>query len=50
MIDGFLGVAVKSGQIGEQIVANYPNNVVGTFVYATDPEGNIVELQNWGIR
>ena len=21
---------------------------VATFVYATDPEGNIVELQNWG--
>lgn len=28
-------------------MADYPNNVVATFVYATDPEGNIVELQNW---
>ena len=36
------------GQIREQIVTDYPNNVVATIVYATDPEGNIVELQNWG--
>ncbi len=28
-----------------------PNTQVGaTFVYATDPEGNIVELQNWSTR
>ena len=40
--------AVGGGQIGEQIVADYPNNVVATIVYDTDPEGNIVELQNWG--
>ena len=38
------------GQIREQIVTDYPNNVVATIVYATDPEGNIVELQNWGTR
>ncbi len=38
------------GQIREHIVADYPNNVVATIVYATDPEGNIVELQNWGTR
>lgn len=37
------------GQIREQIVTDYPNNVVATIVYATDPEGNIVELQNWGV-
>ena len=36
------------GQIREQIVTDYPNNVVATIVYDTDPEGNIVELQNWG--
>ena len=38
------------GQIGERIVANYLDNVVATIVYATDPEGNIVELQNWENR
>ncbi|MBI4856990.1 MAG: VOC family protein [Acetobacterium woodii] len=42
--------AAGGGQIGEQIIADYPNNVVATFVYATDPEGNIVELQNWSTR
>ena len=36
------------GQIREQIVTDYPNNVVATIVYDIDPEGNIVELQNWG--
>jgi predicted enzyme related to lactoylglutathione lyase len=39
--------AAGGAQIGRQIVADYPNDVVATFVYATDPEGNIVELQNW---
>jgi len=39
-------LAAGGGQIGERIVADYPDNVVATFVYATDPEGNIVELQN----
>ena len=29
------------GQIREHIVADYPNNVVATIVYDTDPEGNI---------
>ncbi len=43
-------LAAGGGQIGERIVADYPDNVVATFVYATDPEGNIVELQNWGTR
>lgn len=43
-------LAAGGGQIGERIVADYPNQVVATFVYATDPEGNIVELQNWGTR
>ncbi len=42
--------AAGGGQIGERIVADYPNQVVATFVYATDPEGNIVELQNWSTR
>lgn len=43
-------LAAGGGQIGERIVADYPDNVVASFVYATDPEGNIVELQNWENR
>ncbi len=35
------------GQLGELVQAEYPNNVIATFVYATDPEGNIIELQSW---
>lgn len=35
------------GQLGEVVCAQYPGNVSATFVYATDPEGNILELQNW---
>lgn len=35
------------GQIGELVKTVYPNKGTATFVYATDPEGNIIELQNW---
>jgi catechol 2,3-dioxygenase-like lactoylglutathione lyase family enzyme len=35
------------GQVGEVVEADYPNNVRATFVYATDIEGNIIELQSW---
>lgn len=35
------------GQLGELVRAEYPNDVVATFVYARDPEGNILELQSW---
>lgn len=35
------------GQIGELITTVYKDGRTGTFVYATDPEGNIVELQSW---
>ena len=35
------------GQIGELVTAEYADGKRGTFVYATDPEGNIVELQSW---
>ncbi|MEL7602912.1 MAG: VOC family protein [Bacillota bacterium] len=37
-------------QLGELVQAEYPNNVVATFVYARDPEGNILELQSWSKR
>lgn len=35
------------GQVGELIKTEYPNHVTATFVYAKDPEGNIIELQSW---
>ncbi len=38
------------GQLGELVQAEYPNHVVATFVYARDPEGNILELQSWSKR
>ncbi len=33
--------------VGEVITAEYPEGFEGTFVYARDPEGNILELQSW---
>lgn len=35
------------GQIGELVRTEYPNEVIATFVYAKDIEGNIIELQSW---
>jgi len=35
------------GQVGELVESLYPGNIRGTFVYAKDIEGNIVELQSW---
>ncbi|MBE6022395.1 MAG: VOC family protein [Cellulosilyticum sp.] len=37
-------------KLGEVVTADYPNNVEATFVYAKDPEGNILELQSWRNR
>lgn len=34
-------------QVGELVTADYPNNTEAVFVYARDPEGNIIELQSW---
>lgn len=39
--------AEGGGQVGELVRTEYPGGVIGTFVYAKDPEGNIVELQSW---
>ncbi len=33
--------------LGEVVTAQYPDNVEAVFVYAKDPEGNIIELQSW---
>jgi len=38
----------KSGsQIGELVKTTYENGKKAVFVYAADPEGNIIELQSW---
>ncbi len=33
--------------VGELVHAEYADGRKATFVYATDPEGNILELQSW---
>lgn len=35
------------GMVGEMVHANYEDGRKATFVYATDIEGNILELQSW---
>ena len=35
------------GQIGELVRTQYPDGRQAVFVYASDPEGNILELQSW---
>jgi glyoxylase I family protein len=41
-------VKVAGGdQIGELVNVEYKDGRIAIFVYATDPEGNIVELQSW---
>lgn len=34
-------------QVGERVSVPIAGTGTVTFVYATDPEGNIIELQNW---
>lgn len=40
-------LAAGGGQIGELVSVDIPGAGRITFVYATDPEGNIIELQHW---
>lgn len=40
-------LAHGGGMIGEVVRAEYAEGRHGVFVYATDPEGNILELQSW---
>lgn len=35
------------GALGETVCAEYADGRRAVFVYATDPEGNIIELQSW---
>lgn len=40
-------LARGGGQIGELVQSRYADGRTITVVYATDPEGNILELQSW---
>ena len=40
-------LAAGGGQIGELVNAEYEDGRKAQFVYATDLEGNIIELQSW---
>jgi predicted enzyme related to lactoylglutathione lyase len=40
-------LAAGGGCVGELVTAEITNAGTITFIYMTDPEGNIVELQNW---
>lgn len=40
-------MAEGGGHVGEVVSTPFPGGVTATFVYATDPEGNLIELQSW---
>jgi predicted enzyme related to lactoylglutathione lyase len=43
-------IAAGGSTVGEAVSLKIPGAGTVTFVYATDPEGNIIELQNWSGR
>ena len=40
-------IRAGGSSVGELVTAGYPDGMEAVFVYATDPEGNIIELQSW---
>ncbi|MDF2803245.1 MAG: putative glyoxalase/bleomycin resistance protein/dioxygenase [Anaerocolumna sp.] len=48
-VEVLLDILIKEGggQVGEVVKTEYPGGMHATFVYATDIEGNIIELQSW---
>ncbi len=40
-------ISAGGSSVGELVTAAYPGGREATFVYARDPEGNILELQSW---
>jgi predicted enzyme related to lactoylglutathione lyase len=40
-------ISAGGSSYGELVTAKYPNNMEAVFIYAKDPEGNIIELQSW---
>lgn len=43
-------ISAGGDRVGELVTAEYPNGIEAVFVYAKDPEGNIIELQSWSQR
>jgi len=48
-VEATLAEVITAGgsNVGELVTAAYPNGKEAVFVYARDPEGNILELQSW---
>ena len=48
-VRAILGKVIEYGgsKLGEVVIKNVDGVGTLTFVYATDPEGNILEIQNW---
>lgn len=48
-VEAALAEIIKAGgsTVGELVTAEYPDNRKAVFIYAQDPEGNIIELQSW---
>ncbi|MCI2106021.1 MAG: VOC family protein [Intestinimonas sp.] len=40
-------ISAGGSSVGELVTAPYPDGLEAVFVYAKDPEGNIIELQSW---
>ena len=40
-------IAAGGGNVGELVCVEIPDAGTLTFVYVTDPEGNVLELQHW---
>jgi catechol 2,3-dioxygenase-like lactoylglutathione lyase family enzyme len=40
-------IAAGGSTVGEEVSLKIPGAGTVTFVYVADPEGNIIELQNW---
>lgn len=40
-------IIAGGSSVGELVTAPYPDGMEAVFVYAKDPEGNIIELQSW---
>ncbi len=43
-------ISAGGDRVGELVTAEYPDGIEAVFVYAKDPEGNIIELQSWRQR
>ena len=48
-VERTLAEIIKAGgsTVGELVTSEYPDGLEAVFVYARDPEGNIIELQSW---